>query len=258
MRRQTDAESLHAEHDRITPVTLDVTDAAQIDAAARFVSEQVGDSGLNALVNNAGIGFGGPIEYLPMHYWQQQFAVNVFGQVAVTRAMLPLLRRANPPGRIIMMSSISGRVASPMLGPYSSSKFALEAISDALRVELRPWNLHVAVIEPGSIETPIWRKGRAMIDQLEKELPDEAFERYSDVMNGLVASADRSERHAAPTAAVVRAVQRALTARRPKTRYLVGRDARLGALFAGLLPDRWRDALIARGLRQRTGAARQS
>jgi len=248
VRNDSDAETLRSAHDHITPIMLDVTNEQHIERAAQTIADRVGDAGLHALFNNAGIGLGGPVEFLPMHIWKRQYDINVFGQLAVTRAMLPLLRRAAPPARIVMMSSISGRVSSPLLGPYASSKFAIEAISDALRLELRPWNLRVAVIEPGPIDTPIWRKAQDTIDELQKELPAEAFERYGDMMNALLESARRSERNAAPVSAVVGAIEHALNAKRPRARYLIGRDARIGALLAGLLPTRWRDALMAREL----------
>ncbi|HEY7923524.1 MAG TPA: SDR family oxidoreductase, partial [Vicinamibacteria bacterium] len=134
-------------------VQLDVTDAAQIKAAADGVEE------LHALVNNAGIAIAMPLEFVPLDELRHQLEVNVVGQVAVTQAFLPVLRRAR--GRIVFVGSIAGRSALPFLGPYAASKHALEAIADSLRVELRPWGIHVAIVEPGSIRTPIWTRGAA-------------------------------------------------------------------------------------------------
>ncbi len=153
VRRETDAADLSG----ATPVLLDVENAESIRAAADAVGAALEDGALQGLVNNAGIAVSGPLEFLEMSDLRHQFEVNLFGQVAVTRAFLPLLRRAKN-GRIVNMSSISGRITAPLLGPYSMSKFALEAFSDALRRELSPFGLSVSVVEPGAIKTPIWDK----------------------------------------------------------------------------------------------------
>jgi NAD(P)-dependent dehydrogenase (short-subunit alcohol dehydrogenase family) len=156
VRKDEDARSLEEEiGPAVSPVLLDVTDADSINATAGLIESETGDRGLDALVNNAGIVAAGPLEYLPIPELRKQLEVNVVGQLAVTQAVLPLLRRAT--GRIIMISSISGRVSLPMAGAYGASKFALEALSDALRLELRHWGMHVVLIEPGRIETPIWK-----------------------------------------------------------------------------------------------------
>jgi short-subunit dehydrogenase len=146
------------------------------------------------------------------------------------------------------MGSISGRMTTPLLAPYAASKAAVEAISDALRIELQPWRIHVAVIEPGAVATPIWDKGRAAGAALKGALPAGARELYGAAIEAVERAAGRAARHAMPTGAVVRAVAHALTAPRPKTRYLVGRDARVQALVARL-PDRLRDRLLTRAMR---------
>ena len=135
---------------RVRAVKLDVTDAASIAAAA----EAVGDR-LDALVNNAGIAVGGVLEAVPLDELRHQLEVNVVGQVAVTQAVLPKLRAAS--GRIVFISSVSGRVSAPIMTPYTASKYAIEAIADGLRIELRPWGINVVLVEPGSIDTDIWR-----------------------------------------------------------------------------------------------------
>jgi NAD(P)-dependent dehydrogenase (short-subunit alcohol dehydrogenase family) len=140
---------------RLMPIRLDVTDAASISAASHTVAAMVGERGLAGLVNNAGIGVAGPIELLPLADWRRQFEVNVFGLIAVTQTFLPLIRTGR--GRIINMGSIAGRASMPFMAPYAASKHALEAITDALRLELQPWGIRVALIAPGAIATPIWK-----------------------------------------------------------------------------------------------------
>jgi NAD(P)-dependent dehydrogenase (short-subunit alcohol dehydrogenase family) len=253
VRRDADADALRATATgRLTPVHLDVTDAASIEAAAEMVSAAVGDVGLHGLVNNAGIAVAAPVEFLPPEQFRRQFEVNVVGQIAVTQAMIPLLRAAR--GRIVNMSSIGGRLASPMMAPYNASKFALEALTDVLRVELRPWGIEVVAIEPGAIATPIWEKSLAAADDLLAMLPAAAQELYGPSIE----AARRQARHLAATGiapeAVARAVTHALSARRPRSRYVVGRDAQVGVLLARFMPDRMRDALLFRRAGRPRGA----
>lgn len=226
--------------DRLTPLLLDVTDAAQIATAMDTVATALGKHGLVGLVNNAGIALGGPLEFLPMPELHRQMEVNVYGALAVTQAFLPLLRRAT--GRIVNMSSISGLAASPFLGPYAASKHALEALSDALRMELRPWGIQVVLVEPGNIATPIWQKGLTLADQLLDQLPPQAQAYYGPIfpfMRDMLAQS-----RGTPADAVAKVVEQALTVQRPKARYVVGSDARL-RIWIERLPTRWRDSLIA-------------
>ena len=230
----------------IEPVLLDVTDA-HVHHRGR-VGRRPGPPGrpLAGLVNNAGIGVAGPLEYLPIDHLRRQFEVNVIGVVAVTQAFLPLLRRG--PGRIVVMGSISGRMSNALLGPYSASKFAVEAMCDAWRAELAPWRLEVSLVEPGAIATPIWDKGLAAGDELSAQMPDEARDRYGDAIDAVRRVARHAAKTGAPPDTVADAVLHALRAPRPRTRYLVGRDAHVRAWIARL-PDRWRDALVRRALR---------
>ncbi|GAB4330142.1 MAG: SDR family oxidoreductase [Dehalococcoidia bacterium] len=228
--------------ERLTPLMLDVTDAGSIARAADTVREHVDDRGLRGLVNNAGIAVPGPLEYLPIDDLRQQLEVNVVGQVAVTQAFLPLLRRDR--GRIINMGSISGILAAPFIGAYAASKSALEAISDALRVELRPWGIHVVLIEPGAIATPIWEKGQSRADDLAGRLPAEAMGRYGDAIAAVRRFAREADARGLPPEAVAKVVSQAVRATRPKARYLVGNDARLQKAVARLLPDRVRDRVL--------------
>jgi NAD(P)-dependent dehydrogenase (short-subunit alcohol dehydrogenase family) len=231
-----------------SPVILDVESADSIRAAADQVAASLGGGALLGLVNNAGIAVAGPLEFLEMRDLRRQFEVNVFGQVAVTQAFLPLLRRGKD-GRIVNMSSISGRITAPLLGPYSMSKFALEAFSDALRRELAPFGLSVSVVEPGAIKTPIWGKGAGSFEERGERMPALARELYGSRIDALRNRAEEMGARGAAPEKVAEAVHHALTARRPKTRYLVGGDAKVTAKLAWLLPDRALDQLIRRNLR---------
>jgi NAD(P)-dependent dehydrogenase (short-subunit alcohol dehydrogenase family) len=220
-------------------VLLDVTDAEAVRAAAERVEE------LHGLVNNAGIAVAAPLEALPLDELRRQLEVNVIGQVAVTQALLPQLRRGR--GRVVFVGSIAGRSALPFLGAYAASKHALEAVGDALRVELAPWGIHVSIVEPGSIATPIWTKGATMADAIQARVPPETLVLYRDRMDAFRRAAAAAGRRGVGPDRVAEVVEDALTADRPKTRYLVGRDAKLRALFERL-PDRARDRVFERVL----------
>jgi len=228
--------------DQIVPVFLDVTDQAQIDAVAKQIADSGG--GLDGVVNNAGIGRGGPLEYLPLEIWREQLEVNVLGQVAVTKAVLPFIRAAG--GRIVFIGSIGGRVATSLMGPYAASKFAIEAIGESLRSELHPWGISVAVVEPGAIKTPIWDKARQQVDRLERVLPKEARTRYARHIAAIRKGIEMQDRQGASPDKVAPAVEHALFSARPRTRYLVGTDARVQALLVRWLPDRPREAIVRR------------
>ena len=247
VRRDIDGERLRGRVPGITPVILDVTDQSQIDAAAKSIGETVGDRGLSGLVNNAGIGRGGPLEYLSQDDWRLQFDVNVLGQVAVTRTMLPLIRKAS--GRIVMVGSIGGRMSTPFIAPYNASKFALAAISDSLRGELHTFGIHVSLIEPGAVKTDIWEKGRQRTHELAGEFPPEAMERYGQVLETARKMIDFQERSGVPALKVAEAIEHALTSKRPKPRYLVGKDAKAQALVARFVPLRARDAMVRKVLK---------
>lgn len=231
----------------IIPVQLDVTDQESIARAAESVERRVGPSGLYGLVNNAGIAIGSPLELIPLAHLRRQLEVNVVGQIAVTQAVLPLLRRAR--GRIVNMGSIAGRGTIPMTGPYSASKHALEALTDALRLELYPWGIEVSIIEPGAIATPIWDKSLQISLDVEKDIPVETKHLYEAAAARIRETMNVAAARAIPPDAVVKAVLHALTAKRPKTRYLVGRDAKLRALMLKWLPDRFQDWILKKVLK---------
>jgi NAD(P)-dependent dehydrogenase (short-subunit alcohol dehydrogenase family) len=244
VRKVADGESLRsAGGERMMPLEIDVTDRTQIESAAERVAE-IAPGGLNALVNNAGIGIGGPLELISEESLRAQFDVNVFGQIAVTRALLPALRRAR--GRIVILSSVGGRVALPLSAPYGASKHALEAIGDALRGELHSSKVKVVLIEPGSVATPIWGKSRTEAEQV--SIPPELQNEYGHVPAALEKALRQTEQRGVPPEQVASTIERALTARRPHTRYLVGRDARAMVLGKALLPDRVFDLIVRRAM----------
>jgi NAD(P)-dependent dehydrogenase (short-subunit alcohol dehydrogenase family) len=247
VRKEADGDALRSEaSERLTPLLVDVADQASIEAAADTVTRTLDGQGLAGLVNNAGITVTAPLEFVPIDELRHQLEVNVIGQVAVTQAFLALLRKAR--GRIVNVSSIGGRVALPFLGPYAASKFAVEGLSDSLRRELRPWGIEVSVIEPGSVATPIWEKGVAAGDRLLEQMPPEGHALYGESVAKLREVAAATARRGMPPEEVARTVERALTAPKPKTRYLVGRDAKVRARMKSVLPDRAFDRLIARAL----------
>ena len=233
----------------LEPLILDVGEQSSIDAAVKTVHDAVGFDGLSGLVNNAGIAISGPLEYLPIEDLRRQLEVNVIGQIAVTQAFLPLIRQAQ--GRIVNIGSVAGRAPSaPLLGPYAASKMAMEALTDSLRAELKPWGILVSIIEPGNIATRIWEKADSDFDHLESVMPEEGLRRYAKLLAGGRKIAKMADRRGISPEKVARAVEHALTARRPKTRYLVGWDARVRAHIEAVLPDRVRDGIVARILRR--------
>jgi NAD(P)-dependent dehydrogenase (short-subunit alcohol dehydrogenase family) len=225
---------------RIIPI--DITDATLIASAQAEVERSLNGDSLFGLFNNAGVGITAPLELVPVEALRRQLEINLIGHFAVTQAFLPLIRQAH--GRIVNTSSVAGRVALPGMGPYSMSKFALEAFTDTLRLELRQWGVHVAAIEPGVIKTPIWKRSIAHTDEIVSEAPEGLRSLYEPLLNALHIVAQRYADGGAPAEKVADAVEHAFTALRPRTRYLVGTDARRVDLIAWLLPDRWADNII--------------
>lgn len=257
VRNTADGDALvgHAGTD-VEPVMLDITDMDQVAAVARRIDDATGGRGLQALVNNAGVAIAGPLEFLPLDELRRQFEINVIGQIVVTQACLPLLRRARAAdgadgraGRIVFMSSISGRSSLPFTGAYAASKHAIEAAADALRVELQPAGLTVSVVEPGTIATPIWATALEAGNRNLERMPPEATEYYGAAIEGMRRRAGRGLQ-GLPPEKVADVVLHALTARRPRTRYLVGRDAHVRAALKALLPDRLHDRIVLSRVRR--------
>jgi NAD(P)-dependent dehydrogenase (short-subunit alcohol dehydrogenase family) len=246
VRTDEDEAALHRDHpEAVRVLRLDLTDRTSIEAAG----ERVRAAGpLHGLVNNAGVALPGPLEYLPVDVFRRQIEVNLVGQLAVTQAMLPALRLSRERGeeaRIVMIGSIGGRIAGPMLGPYHASKFGLVGLTDSLRAELAPSGIRVVLIEPGAVATPIWGRGTAAADDLAKTLPAGA-DRYAKQIAATRANAARSAAHGIPPARAAQAVVRALTAPRPRPRRVVGPDATVAAALVRLLPYRLLYRLAAR------------
>jgi NAD(P)-dependent dehydrogenase (short-subunit alcohol dehydrogenase family) len=245
VRKEADADALRAAGtDRLAPVMLDVTDRRQIAAAAAQLDLALGEAGLDGLVNNAGIALPSPLETMPIEDFRRQVEVNLTGQVAVTQAFLPQIRRAR--GRVVFISSIGGRIAFPLTGAYHAAKFGLEAAGDVFRQELRPFGIAVSIVEPGSIDTRIWRavEGGAgehneAANAGREALYGKAMKRYRRVVNNL---AERG----IPAEKVAAVVEKALSSSRPRARYLVGLDAKLQARLKILVPTPVFDRAVAR------------
>lgn len=245
VRKEADAGSLReAGSERMTPLIVDVTDAGMIAAAAERIGSEVGEAGLDGLVNNAGIAVGGPLETLPIDDFRRQIEVNLTAHVAVTQAMLGPIRRAR--GRIVFITSIGGLMAFPMFGAYHAAKFGLEAVGDVFRQELRPWGIRVSIVEPGSIATPIWERGQAEVDAIAERTGAGHADLYGEAMEGYREVARKTGERGIPPEKVAEKVAHALSARRPHVRYLIGADARGQAFAAKFVPTRLLDTIVAR------------
>lgn len=248
VRKDADAERLAGlSSDRLSPVICDVGDYDSVERARQQIEDQLQGAGLDGLVNNAGMSVSGPLELVPMELFEQQMHVNVNGQLAVTQAMLPMLRQKR--GRVVFMGSESGLVTLPMLGAYSASKHALEALANAFRLELRPFGMRVALIEPGSIKSEIWRKAQdAGTDHLRDDPAARSL--YADLLQLMAVAPKLAEKGAIGPEAVTRAVRHALEAHRPKARYLVGAEARALTMLNALTPTSIHDSLVDFSVRQ--------
>lgn len=241
VRSQRDADALRATaSERLQPVLFDLLDPESIRAAVAHVLPQLEAHGLHLLINNAGLAVPSPVEFIPLDDLCYQFEVNVFGTIALTQTLIPALRRGQ--GRIINVSSIAGRVTAPMLGAYSASKFALEALTDALRLELHPWGIQVVSIQPGVIRTDFGASALQRADALLPRIPDTIHDLYGKTIAKERERATLSGQ-GIPPEDVAKVILKAAQARHPRTRYLVGRDARLIAFLRVLLPDALLDRL---------------
>jgi NAD(P)-dependent dehydrogenase (short-subunit alcohol dehydrogenase family) len=246
VRRYADGEALQERAPKnLTPLIVDVTDEATIAAAATKVEDIVSERGLAGLVNNAGIAKPAPIELQPMADFRMQLEVNLFGPVAMIQTLLPLIRRGD--GRIVNVGSIGGLIVLPLNGAYSASKFGIRAVTDALRLELRQWNIHVSLIEVAPVESAIFGKTYAELDALPATLGTAGSRLYEKQIAAVRKSVEKAEADADPPSVIARAVADALTSDKPKTRYLAGHGAKETAVAAAL-PDRARDRALVREL----------
>lgn len=245
IRREQDGAALQsAAAGPLTPLQLDVTDPDQIAAAGRSVADALGGDRLIGVASNAGIAIPGPFELITLDQWRRQLEVNVLGVVAVIQAFLPQLRLSA--GRIVITGSMGGRISQPMAAPYCASKYALEAIADALRLELRPWGIRTAILEPGAVTTPIWGKGAETAEAMLRSAPPGMVQLYGRAVEIFRTTAERENQQGISPDEVARAAAHALLSPRPRTRYPLGRQARLGIPLTRFLPDRVRDALLLR------------
>ncbi|HTX58134.1 MAG TPA: SDR family NAD(P)-dependent oxidoreductase [Verrucomicrobiae bacterium] len=243
VRKEHDAREMQRHHENLRPVTLDVTDADSIAHALDVVRS----SGLplHGLLNNAGIALGGPLEYLPLDELRRQFEVNTFAPIALAQAALPLLRAAR--GRIVSVGSIASRFGAPFVGPYCASKAALASLMDSLRAEIAAFGVPVVLFEFAAVKTPIWEKGRSLSAELRGRLPQRALDDYAPFVGALGRQIDHEERNGLDPQSVAAAIAAAFTARTPRPRYVIGRQAKVQAAVA-LLPHATRDKLVRKVL----------
>lgn len=256
VRKKKDGDKLQSEFGaRVTPIIMDITDRATIGAAAEQVTSELQGRGIDGLVNVAGIGMVRPIEYATAGDLEEIFRINVFGQIAVTQAFLPLLRKAR--GRIVNITSVGVHVPIPFGGLLNASKSAFGMFSDTMRLELRPFGIRVCTVEPGAIRTPAVEKTLGDIEAVIRTLPANAAAQYGAMMRKFVARGYPREMNGSSPDVVARAVHHALSAPRPKIRYVVGKHARVLATLPRILPDAVLDGLLLRiaGMPTRLGAA---
>ncbi|MEV8359609.1 SDR family oxidoreductase [Microbacterium sp. NPDC076895] len=245
VRRASDGKALRQAG--IEPVILDITEPDTIAALRDRIDSHHDERPLRVLVNNAGIAANAPVEALPLEVWRRVFEVNVFGQIALTQALLPALHRSG--GRVVDISSTGGRIAMPAYGAYSGSKFAIEAISDAMRQELAPQGVQVVIVEPGGVRTAMGDRGSAVARDLHSQMTVEQHDRYDRLMAAFLSHSATFASEGVSAEEAAKVIARAATDRRPRTRYTIGRDAALLTRLARILPDRMMDRAIARTLR---------
>jgi NAD(P)-dependent dehydrogenase (short-subunit alcohol dehydrogenase family) len=245
VRRDIDADALRATN--LEPVMLDVTNEAQIAALVKRIADDPDRRPLRALVNNAGIEVNAPVEVLPLSEWRRIYDVNLFGLVALTQVLLPALIESR--GTVVNISSVGGKVAMAGYGPYASSKFALEGVSDALRREVEPLGVKVIVVEPGAVTSAMSGRVGANAERITNGMTTEQRGRYATVMHSMVSQAEAYINKALPAEEAGRIIADAITSKRPRTRYAVGRDAATILPLAKWLTDRMLDSLLTRSLK---------
>jgi NAD(P)-dependent dehydrogenase (short-subunit alcohol dehydrogenase family) len=249
VRREVDADALRGLGiEGIEPCILDIIVESDITAIADRVARDPQRRPLRALVNNAGIAINAPVETLPITQWRQQFEVNLFGHIAMTQALLPAL--LNSSGTVVNISSVGGKVALPTYGAYAGSKFALEAVSDALRREVSAAGVKVVVIEPGAVKTEIAERGITTSEGLKADMTVAQLARYSKVMNAVMAQARSFNETGVSAEAAAAVVAKAVTASRPRTRYTIGRDAAILLQISRFVSDRVLDRIVRLNLRR--------
>lgn len=253
--RQPEQASLPQDLTNLYPLQLDVTSESDWQAALATIAatqpETLRSEGLYALVNNAGVGYGGPVEHLPLEIFREQFEVNYFAVITGVQACLDLLRQGRP-GRIVNISSVNGRIVTPFLAPYCSSKFALEALTESLRSELAPWQITCSLILPGMVRTPIFAKSQSFLAELKARLPAQALLDYAPDFRAFESILSEAGERGSPPEAVAATLLQILASPHPRLRYSVGQDARWALLLQKLLPEWAFEHLLRRvGLQRR-------
>ena len=248
VRKQDDATRLKSAFgEKFIPLIFDVTnEQAVLESVETVKSKLTSTDELVAIVNNSGIALGGPIQYLPTDVYRKQFEVNLFGVVTVTRSYLKLLgayKGSSHHGKIIMISSVSGKRSYPFVSPYTASKHALEALSDSLRREMMLYGIKVVIIEPGPIKTPIWDKTPPVEDNpfLGTDYEPALRKFYGQMVT-------KGKVEGLPVEKVGSLIEKVITAKNPKTRYVITGRKWLDFILPGILPDRWLDKLFAKFL----------
>lgn len=231
----------------ISTVLLDITNTEQIHEAHNTISKRVGDHGLYGLFNNAGIAIGGPLELLPLDSLRNQFEVNVIAQISVTQIFLPLLRKAKG-ARLLFTGSQSGYFTKPYVAPYSASKHALEAVVNSLRFELRNMDIHVSLLQPGVIKTPIWNKSLDLGNEIEKQMDKKHYHFYESDMDFIKKGVSLSSHSGIDASVVGRDVLHVFNSDQPKIRYKIGMDAKITFLMSRL-PDKMREFLVSKKIK---------
>jgi NAD(P)-dependent dehydrogenase (short-subunit alcohol dehydrogenase family) len=245
VRKAADGDALRsAASESLTPVHVDVTDAASIQAMADEVKDAVGDGGLHGLVNNAGTTLPCPIEFLPLDGFRRQLEVNLVGPLAVTQSLLPLLRQGQ--GRVVNVTSGAGKAGVPMMAPYVAAKHGLEGLSDVMRLEFRQLGIQVAVIEPGFVGTAMGGKLQRDTEDSVSSLPDDGKRRYGPALHKVADGISQQAATGSPPEVVAEDVLHALTSKRPHTRYPSGEGAKRMLFLRRILPDRLFDRIILR------------
>lgn len=233
--------------DRLIVVPIDITEQKMIDKAKRIISEELAGRHLYGLINNAGILTGGPVEAVQIDTIRRQLEVNLFGHIAVTQAMLPLIRRGNK-GHIVNVTSLSGHITMPFIGAYSMSKSAMEAFTDSLRLELAPWNIHVSAVTPGNVHTRLTANLESQFEEQRQSLPQEMRILYGENFRKVNTNLGKTTMGSSSPEDIANTISRAMTANRPRARYRVGTDARLLLFLKSILPQRWFDNILKRSM----------
>lgn len=242
VRKEKDAEDLKREFGNIDSVLLELQDQSSIEKAAKTLGKITDKEGLKGIVNCAGTIFSGPLESIPRRQWFEQYDVNLFGTMAVTQAMLPMIRKGQ--GRIINIGAVGGGLSLPFFGAIASSKIAFQAVNDCLRRELHPWGIRVIIIEPGGIDTPANDKMLESVKAHLNEVNEISKKRYGKSMESFTKWAYKKHQTNLKPNQVAKVVFKAFKSKYPKTRYRLGWDSRSAALAKWILPDKIFDRII--------------